>query len=242
MRTPPDPTFLLQALDISLPLTGLYDAPDPSPFAPLVAPKPGARACVFAFFEQWAKGVTLQLTPDNHGCGGAGRSLCGVETRDRDDFLHFLAVDEGLKVSTEAMGHWLDWRRPYSARRGNLLIGPLKAAQWRHLRTVTFWADPDQLSALMIGAQYESAPEDAPPVIAPFGSGCGQLVGMFDDLEAPQAVLGATDIAMREWLAPDLLAFTVTKPMFARLCSLDKNSFLGKPFLQRLRKARGDEL
>ena len=54
-------------------------------------------------------------------------------------------------------------------------------------------------------------------MIAPFGSGCMQLVGVFKDLGAPQAAIGATDIAMRQYLPPDMLAFTVTKPMFERL-------------------------
>jgi hypothetical protein len=35
-----------------------------------------------------------------------------------------------------------------------------------------------------------------------------------------------------------ILAFTVTKPMFEQLCALDERSFLFKPFLKNLRKAR----
>jgi hypothetical protein len=93
----------------------------------------------------------------------------------------------------------------------------------------------------MIGAQYDSAPEDPPPVIAPFGSGCRELIP-FRDFDMPQASIGATDIAMRQHLPPDILAFTVTTPMFSRLCELDERSFLYKPFLQRLRKARGATL
>lgn len=55
----------------------------------------------------------------------------------------------------------------------------------------------------------------------------------------PQAIIGATDIAMRQHLPPDILAFTVTKPMFEQLCALDTRSFLHKPFWRNLRKARG---
>jgi len=103
---------------------------------------------------------------------------------------------------------------------------------------VTFFANPDQLALLAIGAQYESAPSDPPPVIAPFGSGCMQLVGVFADLDEPQAAIGSTDIAMRQHLPPDVLAFTVTKPMYERLAALDERSFLTKPFWKRLRAAR----
>ena len=65
------------------------------------------------------------------------------------------------------------------------------------------------------------------------------MLGLFDELSIPQAMIGATDIAMRQYLPPDTLAFTVNKPMFEQLCLLDERSFLYKPFWQNLRKARG---
>ena len=99
--------------------------------------------------------------------------------------------------------------------------------------------NPDQLGLLMTGANYDNAPGDPPPVTAPFGSGCSLLLGLFGDLSIPQAMIGATDIAMRQYLPPDMLAFTVTRPLFEKLCRLDEKSFLYKPFWQNLRKARG---
>jgi hypothetical protein len=77
--------------------------------------------------------------------------------------------------------------------------------------------------------------------IAPFGSGCMQLVSLFEDLSIPQAIVGATDIAMRRYLPPEILAFTVTVPTFERLCALDRESFLYKPFWENLQKARRDD-
>ncbi len=235
----PDATHLMKQIDLTLPLVGLYDAPDPAPFAPLVAPKEGRWACAYGFFQSWLDGKTLRLTKENFGCGGAGRALCGVETRARGDFLDFLVGEEGLKASTELMGKWIDDSPPYRQEHPNLLIGSLRPGEYGHLRTVTFFVNPDQLSALAIGAQFHAAPEDPPPVIAPFGSGCMQLIAAFRDLHAAQAVIGATDLAMRVYLPPNILAFTVTKPMFERLCSLREESFLHKPFLTKLRKARG---
>ena len=47
---------------------------------------------------------------------------------------------------------------------------------------------------------------------------------------------------MRGDLPANVLAFTVTAPMFARLCVLGDDSFLGKGFLGQLRKARGGSL
>ena len=114
----------------------------------------------------------------------------------------------------------------------------MRPEQYAYLKTVTFYANLDQFSILALGAQYYSAPDGPSPVLAPFRSGSAQLVSLFDDLRAPQAVTGATDIAMRQHLPPDVLAFTATKPMFEQLCALDERSFLQKPFWQRLRKAR----
>jgi hypothetical protein len=61
----------------------------------------------------------------------------------------------------------------------------------------------------------------------------------FEDLSIPQASIGTTDIAMRQHIPPDILAFTVTKSLFKQLCELDERSFLYKPFLINLRKSRG---
>ena len=235
----PDPTDLMKIAGIkNLPI-GFYDAPDPARFEPLVTPKPDAHVCVFAFYKAWLKGETLHLTADNYGCGGAANSLFNIQTRSREDFVKFLADEEGLRASHKLMNQWLDKRKPYQPQHKNILIGPLKKDMYQYLKTVTFFVNPDQMSLLMTGAYYHSSPDDAAPVIAQFGSGCMELVSAFIDLETPQAIIGATDIAMRQYLPPDILAFTVTRPMFERLCSLDQKSFLYKQFWKRLQKARG---
>ncbi len=226
-------------IDFSIPLIGFYNAPDESAFAPLVQPKPGKWACVFAFYKRWLKGETLHITRDNYGCGGAGNWLCGRSTRSREEYIRFLVDDEGLKSSHDLMNQWLDHHKPYKQEHANILIGPLRKDHYEYLKTVTFYVNPDQLGVLMLGAQYNRASSDPLAVIAPFGSGCMQLISLFEDLSIPQAVVGATDIAMRQYLPPDILAFTVTRPLFEELCALDKRSFLYKPFWRDLRKARG---
>ena len=139
------------------------------------------------------------------------------------------------------MEEWLDHDRPYRPKHGHVLIGPLREAQYEYLKTVTFFVNPDQLGLLALGAQYHSKATDPPPVLAPFGSGCMKLLTPFEDLRTPQALVGAADIAMRQYLPPDVLAFTVTRPMFEQLCALDERSFLYKPFWKNLRKARGQK-
>src|SRR5512138_130573 len=231
----PDPARLIERLQIGLPLIGFYDAPDPALFGPLVEPEPGQ--CVFCSFRDWLDGTTLHLTRERYGCGGAASSLFGLQTRPREEFIKFLADDEGLKASHALMEKWLKVRRTYRAGNGHIFIGPLRESAWPFAKTVTFLVDPDQLSALAIGAQYRTAPDDPPPVIAPFGSGCSLLVP-FEDLEAARASIGSTDIAMRQHIPPDIMAFVATRGMFRDLCALDERSFLYKPFLERLKKAR----
>lgn len=235
----PNPVRLKTRLNIETPLIGFYDAPDPAVFAPLVSP--GERQCVYAFYESWLKGKTLHLTKNRSGCRGADHWMWGLEIRPRNEFLEFLADDEGLKVSQELMGKWVDATKPYKAEHPHLFLGPIKEHAWPFAKSITFLVNPDQLSALAIGAQYHSAPEDAPPVIAPFGSGCSQFLP-FKEPSIAQASIGATDIAMRQHLPPGVLAFTVTPLMFERLCDLDERSFLYKPFLERLKKSRGRKL
>ncbi len=231
----PDPLRLLKQLDLKLPILGFYDAPDPVPFAPTVTPKEGA--CIFSHYANWLKGETLQLTPTQFGCRGAGRWLCGAQSFGGEKFIEFLVDTEGLKDSHELMARSNEKSRPYKMEHPFLFIGPLHENQWEFLKSVVFLVNPDLLSALAIGAQYHADPADPAPVLAPFGSGCSQLIN-FPDLNQPQAIIGGTDIAMRQHLPPDLLLFTVTPSMFARLCSLDERSFLYKGFWKRLCDAR----
>jgi len=234
----PDPSNLLNKTGIAHPLIGFYDAPDPSVFEPTLKPKEGKWACVYMFYKKWLDGHTLMIEKGNFGCGGAGYWICNVETRTREDFVKFLVDDEGLKSNLDLMNRWLDFRKPYEPEHPYLFFGPFKDDQYTYLKSVTFYVNPDELSLLMLGANYDSGPDDVPAVIAPFGAGCGQMV-QFDDLSIPQAIIGSTDIAMRQYLPPDLMAFTVTKPLFEKLCRLDEKSFLYKPFWQNLRKRRG---
>jgi hypothetical protein len=235
----PDSSILREKLELRLPLIGFFDAPDPSIFEPLVSPK--GNDCIFSFYKNWLRSETLHSTRESYGCGGAGSCLWKIQARSRKEFIKFLVDDEGLKASGELMERFIDSTTPYRAENARIFIGPLKEEGWPYIKTITFLVNPDQLSALMIGAQYHSAPDDLTPVTAPFGSGCRELIP-FRDFNMPQASIDATDIAMRQHLPPTILAFTVTKPMFSRLCQLDEKSFLFKPFLQRLRKARGDLL
>ena len=200
----PDPSRLLRDLDLRTPLIGLYDAPDPEAFAPVVRPpaKRGRGPCLFNYYRRWENGETLHLTADRFGCGGCGRSLFGVQVREREDFIDFLWGDEGLRASRELMAEWVDNAPTYHPEHGNIMIGPLRPELAGYLRTVTFWVNADQLCVLQHGAYHHHGWGEPDPVTVPFGAGCSGLVVPFRDLAAPQAVIGGTDVAMRDGLPP----------------------------------------
>ena len=243
----PDPTILLQIADIKTPLIGFYDVPDPKPFEPFTKPK----RCFFSSYEQWFKGESICISRNESSCQGGGYWIGGVvpgwvmksvepDRAPLEIFANGLNQREGFKSSDELMCQWLENQKPYIIENGYVVIGPLKDDQYEHLKTITFYVNPDQLSLLTLGAEYDNASINNHPIITAFGSGCGQMAALFGDFDTdtPKAVIGATDIAMREYLPPDILAFTVNKPMFKQLCELDENSFLYKHFWKRLRKAR----
>jgi Uncharacterised ArCR, COG2043 len=234
----PDASIITARLELDIPVIGFYDSPDIEPFKPIVEPVGRNRNCIFSFYDRWLEGQTLHLTKQKYGCGGAGHWICGIPGRTREEYLDFLVNTEGLKSSFEIMNKWLDAATPYRQEHENILIGPLKPEQYAYLKTVTFFVNPDQLSGLAIGTEYNRSPEDPPGISAPFGSGCSHLIGQFKDITVSSAIIGMTDIAARKYIPENLLAFTVTKPLFEQLCSLGERSFLYKAFWKELKQRR----
>lgn len=234
----PDPGFFLENAGITIPLVGFYDLPNIEGIEDYLEPKQGARACFYAFFRQWEKGKYLHLTEDNPGCRGACAWLFENRGMSRNEYIEFLCDDEGLKANYELMGKWLDSARAYKRENEHILIGPLKPELYDYCKSITFFVNADQLSLMIIAAQYFHTPGDPDPVRVPFGAGCQQIVAEFGDLNKPEAIIGGTDTASRQYMDKDVLAFTVTKPMFEMICKIDENSFLTKPFWIRLMKSR----
>ncbi len=233
----PDPTNLLNILEISDPIIGFYDTPEKSLFEPFIV----AKQCVFSCYQGWMKGKSTCLSQQDVRaieCPGAGYWNCNVASVPSEDVAHFLAVEEGLKASHGLMCQWLENQAPYKKEHDYIVIGPLRMEQYEYLKTITFYVNPDQLSLLITGAEYHNASALYHPVIAAFGTGCGQLAAIFNSFNTPKAAIGGTDIAMRPYLPCSTLAFTVTKPMFEKLCLLDEKSFLHKSFWNNVKQVR----
>lgn len=242
----PNPTDLLISAGITTPLIGFYDVADSAPFEPFVVPK----RCFYSAYQNWLEGASICISPGNASCQGGGYWIGGEmpawaikAAGDGDPMEAFgksLNQREGFKETDELMCQWLENQDPYIIKNGFVVIGPLRPDQYKYLITVTFYVNPDQLSLLITGAEFNQTSTENPPVSVPFGSGCGQMAALLGDFESdlPKAVIGATDIAMRENLPPNILAFTVNKAMFKQLCELDQESFLYKGFWKRLQKTR----
>ena len=226
---------------ITIPPIGVFEVSDPLPFGPFKTPE----FCIFNHFKAWGSGGATLVNKDNmssYGCMGAGYWLCGVQGMPRKDVAGYLAGQEGLKASVEIMEAWLASHPPRSTQDRSIVIKALDSQtlsdHYEALRTITFFVRPDQLSLLLTGAEYLNADSHHRPVEAVYGSGCGLMQCMFEDLDTPRAMIGATDIAMRKYLPRDILAFTVTRPMLEQLCSLDESSFLHKTFWKELTAVR----
>ncbi len=113
-------------------------------------------------------------------------------------------------------------------------------------KVITFFADPDQFSALVVLANYGRG--DNENVIIPFAAGC-QTIGIYPLREArsqtPRAVAGLTDLsarlAVRRQLGDNLLSFSVPFGMYQEMEGHVAGSFLERHTWGALLKARGEQ-
>ena len=225
-------------LRLTTPLVGVYDATPSAAFAPLV--ETDGTSCCFSHYPQWLKGETLVLSRGGAGCQGAYRAL-GLVKGYPPHMAHFLTDGvgapkaEGLKATPEIAQDFLDRARPLEVTSGYILIGPLRVEQWDALRSVTFFVDPDRLGAVMTLAGYWSADN---VVAAPFGPGCALMWRELVEDGRDRAVLGATDIAMRRHVPPNVLSLSVTPQRFEQMVSFPEDAFLNHAWWNDLMDSR----
>ena len=110
-------------------------------------------------------------------------------------------------------------------------------------QVVIFFADPDQLSALVVLANYGR--DGNQNVIMPYAAGC-QNIGIYPYQEAqsktPRAVVGLTDlsarVSIRKQLKDNLMTFAVAMAMFEEMEENVAGSFLQRPTWQHLVKGK----
>ena len=109
------------------------------------------------------------------------------------------------------------------------------------VKSVTFFVDPDRLSALVILANY--AYKDGETVIMPWAAGC-QVPGIYAyrelERERPRGLVGLTDISarrnVRASLGENVLSFTAAWPLFQEMERNVAGGFLERETWRSLRK------
>jgi len=239
---------LRESLRMSTPIIGLYDT-DPSPdFEPSVQAK--GRACCFAYYPRWLKGETLVIKRaegddfmnPQHGCPGLQKHF-GFDRNYPPWMANFLTdgkngapMGEGLKAPPALAQEFLD-RIVFTEPAGDhVLMGPLKLDHWDKVKSVTFFVDPDRLAGLMTLAAFWSSDPDE--IAAPFSSGCGLMWEVFNNFEKDRAVIGATDLAMRRYLPPEIISLTVSPERFERMVDFPDDAFLKRSWWNELMDSR----
>jgi len=201
----------------------------------------GERGCVIAMLTAASEGETVVFDRNTTGCRGGTAGLCYGSDYGSfpGGFEYFLSTGrgegypegEGYKKSPELVRTLLDALLITAVPFVYRVLMPLSKVDPDRDRPelVTFYANPDQLSALVVLANYGRASNDN--VIIPFGAGCQTtcLIPYHEaQRELPRAVVGVTDISARPQVDPNVLSFTVPFKMFEEMEGNVRGSFLDR--------------
>lgn len=201
----------------------------------------GKRACVIALLTAVTKGKTAVFDRKTAGCVGGMAGICfgnqyHLMPGGIDYFLSTgrgegYPAGEGYIKTPELAKAFVD-SLPYTDIEAEYVIfKPLKevdcAAEKPAL--VCMYANPDQLSALVVLANYDRETNDN--VVIPFAAGC-QSICLLPYAQGkkslPKAVIGMTDITARPIVPAETLSFTVPFEMFQEMEKNSAGSFLDK--------------
>jgi uncharacterized protein (DUF169 family) len=157
-----------------------------------------------------------------------------------EDFLY----GEGYVKSAEATRRFVEALPLRDIPARYVVVKPLEQvdAEQDAVKCVTLFVDPDQLSALVILANYTHP--DRENVAVPWAAGC-QVMGIFAyrelEREHPRALVGMTDISARlntqASLGKHVLGFTIPWPLFCNMEENAEGSFLQRRTWRQLRGA-----
>lgn len=195
---------------------------------------PGGVDCFTYFLSagniRWEKGKEV------------GKILEGAAGK---EFAESFLAGEGYVKTPELVKQWLEELPITEVTSRYVLFKPLQEVDIavEKPETVVFLADPDQLSALVILANY--AREGMENVIVPWAAGC-QTIGILPYREAksgkPRAVVGLTDISARKYvrtlLGSEYLSFAMPLEMFLEMEENVEGSFLERPAWRSLMESR----
>ncbi len=185
---------------------------------------PGGRECLLRFLSignrDWEHGrAMIQKLAE----GGAPRIM-----------VEEFSEGEGFLKTPELAARWIEELPGIQPEGPYVVIKPLDALKsGEKPKVVTLLVDPDQLSALVVLANFSRPGTDN--VRIPFSAGCASL-GLYPFYEAeqanPRAVVGLTDISarfyLRKPLGNDILSFSVPWRLFEEMEGNVPESFLAR--------------
>jgi len=242
---------IVEALDFALKPVAIYFS-DETP-REYVQFQKGKRGCVGSMLIESAQGKTALFDRETYGCAGGGVGLCfGDVFTERDHPIESLLStgDEALAAlgktharslgrgerffaSPELAGKWKA-EFPYGrSSKEYVIFMPLGDASTEP-DLVMLFANPDQLSALVIMAGYQRG--TALNVIAPFSAACQSIAWAYQQLEEeqPKAIMGFFDISQRGGIPKDLLSLTMPYRMFKEMDDSADNGCLTTEVWQRI--------
>lgn len=209
----------------------------------------GTWGCAVAMFSAASKAKTAIFDRTTTGCTGGIVGLCfGSKYEEVPGGIeHFLSTGRGegypegeaYKKTPELARTFVDELPITDIPQKYVVFKPLSEVDPEQETPVlvSFYAAPDQISALVVLANYGRPGGDN--VIVPFSSACSTLclIPYAESLKPrPRAVIGITDVTARPYVDPDILAFTVPWAMFGQMEADVPGSFLEKSSWKKVRE------
>jgi len=206
----------------------------------------GRWGCVIALLNVAAKGRVAVLDSAS-GCGGGhiGMGFCEDFAHTPGGIEYFLSTGRGegypegeRYIKTPEMAREFVKQMPRrTIPYKYIILKPLEQlADDETPESVVFLVTPDQLSALVVLANYDRSTTDN--VIIPFAAGC-QSIGILVYEEAkkplPRAVVGGIDISERPCMKPDQLTFAVPYQRFLEMEGNVEGSFFQTKSWEKVR-------
>ncbi|HEY3268364.1 MAG TPA: DUF169 domain-containing protein [Armatimonadota bacterium] len=209
----------------------------------------GKWGCVVAMHNAATKGRTVAFSRKTYGCPGGGVGLgfgdqyatnlpdidgflsTGTETREGE---HYFKTPEMARAFWDALPI-TDIPHEY------VVFRPLAdLADDETPELVNFYVNPDQLSAMVVLANYGRSTVDN--VVVRMGAGCHTLclIPYAEGHREPQrAVIGLFDITTRSKVDPDILSFSMPYRMFQEMEANVPGSFFEYKDWLEVRKRLG---
>ncbi|MCT4645454.1 MAG: DUF169 domain-containing protein [Carboxylicivirga sp.] len=203
------------------------------------APKenPHGYTCIFAQLNKARKGQARAFNASNIDCFGGIGTLGFAPVKLYENMINFLTKVECFKKSEKEVRQMMEENPPQLVKSKYLIFKPFDQLQDDDKpQVISFFAEPDVISALHALAHYEKAEPNS--VLSPFGSGCDTLVGFAMREIANKTyrpIMGGFDPAMRKCVKKNILTISIPYERFKEMIYNADTSFLNTYIWEKLK-------